>query len=33
MPPPWMEFDEGVYELQPVAGTATPWLYRWNPEG
>lgn len=32
MPPQRLELDEGVYELEPVAGTTAPWLYRWTPE-
>lgn len=32
MPPQRPELDEGVYELEPVAGTTAPWLYRWTPK-
>jgi hypothetical protein len=36
----WVEFGgelldvdvDGVYELEPVAGTGPPWLYRWAPQ-
>ena len=32
MPPPRLELDEVVYELEPIAGGTAPWLYRWQPD-
>ena len=31
VPPPRLELDDGVYELEPIAGGTAPWLYRWQP--
>jgi hypothetical protein len=32
MPPSRLELDDGVYDLEPVAGRTAPWLYRWQPD-